>query len=295
MTRLLLALPILSLAACTDAGLPATSPLADATRAFCQGVFDPVCRFFNAPVQLAPERIELAGRAYPFFPVSRPLTFVDARNYRWVAPEGTLTDGASIPPAFVSVVGQPTSPEFRAAAALHDAICGVGNEALPGFHSSTWEDAHRMFYEALRVGGTDERRAKVMFAAVYLGGPRWNAIRPPAPGAGIVSTQGRWMPPATRGTRGRAAGQVSDAVLREELRTVIRWIDSCGGTGEACYPTIPQIEAYAWSREQAAIDLNVTGTRSESEIVPPEPVEEPTKEPIEEEQREEDGTVEEDL
>lgn len=304
MKRLVLALPFLSLAACTDAQLPQSPGLAEATRAFCQGVFDPVCRFFDTPVQLASDKVELEGRAYPFFPVSRPVSFVDARGYRWVAPQGTLTDGASIPPAFVSIVGQPTSREFRAAAALHDAVCGIGNEALPGFHSAPWEEAHRMFYDALRVGGTDERRAKIMFAAVYLGGPRWDVVRPPAPGAGVVvSSQGRWGRANSRGTRGRAFGRLPDAVLRQELRTVIRWIDGCGNGGSdgQCYPTVPEIEAFAWSRERAVIDLYVTGARGE-DVPPPAPepviqeptVEEPeTEEPVTEEPVTEEPVTEE--
>ena len=36
-----------------------------------------------------------------------------------------------------------------------------------------WPEVHRMFYEGLLVGGTPVARAQLMYAAVWLGGPRW--------------------------------------------------------------------------------------------------------------------------
>ncbi|MCA0922284.1 DUF1353 domain-containing protein [Pseudooceanicola nanhaiensis] len=142
-------------------------------RNFCAGSTSPECRFIDAPVQLGSTPTHLDGRALTFYPMSRKLTFVDGLNQAWIAPAGTLTDGASIPKVFINIVGSPTSPSFVNAAAIHDAICGIGNEQGEYYHTRTWQSTHRMFYDALRVGGTEEITAKVMFAAVYLGGPRW--------------------------------------------------------------------------------------------------------------------------
>lgn len=248
MLRLFLsALLLFSLAACAP-GVRHT----DTAMRLCQGSDSPLCRFLNAPVQLEPETVTLPGRAYPFRPIAAPLSFRDADEQRWIAPPGTLTDGASIPPIFTDLIGAPTSREFANAAALHDALCGIGNEDLPGFHSETWEKTHRMFYQALRVGGTDEVRAKIMFAAVYLGGPRWEDLRPPyeAEGetSGRLSTQGAGPAPETRGLENwaRAAG-VPDVRLRAEMRRTRDWI-------AAQNPSIPAIEAHLTGRERSLVD-----------------------------------------
>lgn len=137
----------------------------------------PGCTYENSPVKVVDDPIELPRRPYKFFPLAEPLNFHDARNRDWVAPRGTLTDGASIPPIFVSLVGSPTAPEYVNAAAIHDAYCGVGNEGGRNFHNGRWEDVHRMFYDALVAGGTPDQRAKVMYAAVWLGGPRWRTYQ----------------------------------------------------------------------------------------------------------------------
>lgn len=132
------------------------------------------CRFNNAPVKLAPETIKLEGRAYDFRRLAARLDFIDAGGLDWQAPEKSLTDGASIPEIFVPLIGFPNEPKFANASALHDAYCGVGNEAVAVYHSRTWQEVHRLFYDALVASGTPDLKAKIMFAAVWLGGPRWN-------------------------------------------------------------------------------------------------------------------------
>lgn len=140
----------------------------------CDGPGDAGCVFRNAPVALIDRPVRLPGRILTFYPMARTLDFVDNEGKRWQAPGGTLTDGASIPLLFVPIVGSPRTPEFRNAAALHDAYCGIGNEAGPVFQGEPWPRVHRMFYDALVVGGTAPVKAKVMFAAVWIGGPRWH-------------------------------------------------------------------------------------------------------------------------
>ena len=80
---------------------------------------------------------------------------------------------------FVPLVGNPRTREFANASALHDAYCGVGNEDGANWHNGTWQSVHRMFYDTLVVSGTHEIKAKIMFAAVWLGGPRWYATGRP--------------------------------------------------------------------------------------------------------------------
>lgn len=134
----------------------------------------PRCGFSQMPIALDGLIVELDGRDLPFQRTQSALTFIDAAGRVWTAPKATLTDGASIPSLFVPMVGAPTSDTFLPAAVIHDAFCGIGNEDLEEYHSVSWEDTHRVFYDALIAGGTSPLRAKIMFAAVYLGGPRWD-------------------------------------------------------------------------------------------------------------------------
>ncbi|RGP38433.1 DUF1353 domain-containing protein [Pseudotabrizicola alkalilacus] len=162
----------------------------------CRDIADSsaACFFRNSPVRLEQRVVRLPGRALEFRPIAEPLEFVDGSGREWVAPRATLTDGASIPKVFIPIVGEPRSREFINAAAVHDAFCGVGNEEGPAYHSRTWQETHRVFYDSLIVGGTEPVRAKVMFAAVWLGGPRWvvhdrreTRTESPLPGAVLQS------------------------------------------------------------------------------------------------------------
>ncbi|SPF80027.1 DUF1353 domain-containing protein [Pseudoprimorskyibacter insulae] len=143
----------------------------------CEMASDGACFYVNSPVRLSSSITTLPGRPYPFRSTLESLQFVDSQGGDWLAPEATLTDGASIPPAFIESIGLPNSPQFVNAAVIHDAYCGVGNEEGPRYHTRHWKAVHRTFYEALRVGGTDPIVAKVMYAAVLFGGPRWTQIK----------------------------------------------------------------------------------------------------------------------
>jgi hypothetical protein len=175
------------------------------------------CRFVGAPLEMAGSPVFVEKFAHAFLPTSKELTFVDARGETWTAPVQTLTDGASIPTIFEPIIGDRQSRDYLLAAALHDAFCGVGNETLSTFQTKRWEDVHRMFFEALIASGTSPQKAKVMFAAVYLGGPRWDD-------------------PA------RVLDSVSPADLLQELEWCADWID-------ATDPTPDEIEAWMQNRE----------------------------------------------
>ena len=152
------------------AEVPAKNP--DAPEA-CKGEWDEVCRFFDAPAAISKEAQFNDHNSHPHFVTLKPLTFVGRDGVEWKAPKNTLTDGASIPEILVPVIGNPTADEFLEAGILHDAYSGFGNEALDTYKSRHWEDVHRMFYDALIVDGVPVQKAKIMFAAVYLAGPRW--------------------------------------------------------------------------------------------------------------------------
>lgn len=180
------------LAACVPADLQTASETLPGNSRECPAGAGAGCYFRNSPVRLQPKTVEIPGRPYAFQPTARTLEFVDGAGRGWTAPVNTLTDGASIPPVFVPVVGNPRSREFANAAAMHDAWCGIGNEDGAVYHKARWQDVHRMFYDSLIVGGTPEITAKVMFAAVWLGGPRW------APVSGAADTRLERLPADVR-------------------------------------------------------------------------------------------------
>lgn len=59
----------------------------------------------------------------------------------------------------------PLEGRYRNASIFHDYVCDQRDRP--------WEAAARMFYNAMRCGGVEERKAKLMYAAVFLYGPHW--------------------------------------------------------------------------------------------------------------------------
>ena len=95
--------------------------------------------------------------------------YVDPQGKQWKAPTGSVINGASIPSMFWSVIGGPFEGRFRKASVLHDAACDV--------QTDSWEDVHRMFYDACRCSRVGIGKAQTMYWAVYHFGPRWENSR----------------------------------------------------------------------------------------------------------------------
>ena len=105
--------------------------------------------------------------------LTQDFAYIDPGAKKWVAPTESIVDGASIPKPFWPVIGGPFEGLFRNASVVHDVACDKMNEP--------WQDVHLMFYNACRCGGVDEVKAKLMYAAVYKFGPRWEpATQPPS-------------------------------------------------------------------------------------------------------------------
>jgi hypothetical protein len=106
----------------------------------------------------------------------RRMMLVEDFGYRdpsavvWEAPKNSIVDGASIPQPFWSFIGGPFEGKYRNASVVHDVACDK--------MSRPWQDVHRMFYNASRLGGVGPISAKIMYFAVYHWGPRWQ--KPPA-------------------------------------------------------------------------------------------------------------------
>ncbi len=104
--------------------------------------------------------------------LSEKFSFVEP-GYEWVAPKDSVTDGASIPKRFRDWIGQPFDDDLVKAAVIHDHYC------LRRVRS--WRQTHRAFYDALLTAGVVKRRARLMYAAVLLGGPKWIIVEKGVP------------------------------------------------------------------------------------------------------------------
>ena len=107
------------------------------------------------------------------FALEHDFRYLDSKGVPWLAPTDLLTDGATIPPIFWSVIGGPWDGLYREAAVVHDAYCCA--------QTCPWDQVHRMFYEAMRCSGVGWVQAGTMFFAVWLGGPRWKKLNPSMP------------------------------------------------------------------------------------------------------------------
>ena len=94
------------------------------------------------------------------------LVFVDPNEKPWLAPKGTIANGASIPKPLWSWIGGPFTGKYRNASIVHDAECVSMKNA--------WSDVHLMFYHACLAGGVPDSEAKRLYWAVARFGPRWN-------------------------------------------------------------------------------------------------------------------------
>lgn len=92
--------------------------------------------------------------------------YVDPSGREWLARKGAKIDGASIPPAAWPIIGGPFEGKYRNASVIHDVACERRDRP--------WQEVHRMFYDAMLTSGVGALKAKTMYAAVLLGGPKWS-------------------------------------------------------------------------------------------------------------------------
>lgn len=95
----------------------------------------------------------------------KPVSFKDSNGRIWTAPAGSISDGASIPRSLWSVLGSPFSGEYRASSIIHDHYVTT--------RERSWQDTHKMLYEALLASGVSRTKAQLLYSAVYRFGPRW--------------------------------------------------------------------------------------------------------------------------
>ncbi|QTD56941.1 DUF1353 domain-containing protein [Parasphingorhabdus cellanae] len=94
--------------------------------------------------------------------------FVDKAQRVWSVPANVRVDGASIPKFAWSILGSPFVGRYRKASVVHDWYCDI--------RTREWKATHRMFYEAMRASKVSGAKARIMYAAVYYAGPRWDIV-----------------------------------------------------------------------------------------------------------------------
>lgn len=97
---------------------------------------------------------------------ARKITTPLVANDGVVVPIGYVTDGASIPRLFWSLIGHPFEGRFIRPALDHDIRCE--------FRVGPWRDVHRRFFATLKAEGIGWLRRSLMFLAVRFFGPRWS-------------------------------------------------------------------------------------------------------------------------
>lgn len=99
--------------------------------------------------------------------LTKPFAYLSPDGARWEAPAGSIVNGASIPPFAWSFIGNPLEGKYRNASVIHDVACVS--------QSRPWQTAHEAFYTAMLAADVDGLKAKVMYAAVYHFGRRWQS------------------------------------------------------------------------------------------------------------------------
>jgi hypothetical protein len=92
-------------------------------------------------------------------------TFTDSKRVTWEVPKGYVSNGASIPRAYWSVVGPPLTSDYTIPMILHNYHATLRQRSS--------DDVNAMYYEALRAAGVGEQKAKVLYAAASQFGPHW--------------------------------------------------------------------------------------------------------------------------
>lgn len=95
------------------------------------------------------------------------LRYTDPDGKVWIAPAGSVVDGASIPRSLWSLMGGPFEGKYRNASVLHDVSYDEKNRP--------WSECDRMFYNAMRCSGVSAVEAGTMYYALRKFGHHWKA------------------------------------------------------------------------------------------------------------------------
>ncbi|HST30710.1 MAG TPA: DUF1353 domain-containing protein [Chthoniobacterales bacterium] len=93
------------------------------------------------------------------------LRYTDPDGVVWIAPAGSVVDGASIPRSLWSLMGGPFEGRYRNASVLHDVAYDQ--------HNKPWPVCDQMFYNAMRCSGVGAVEAGTMYYGLRKFGRHW--------------------------------------------------------------------------------------------------------------------------
>jgi hypothetical protein len=108
------------------------------------------------------DRITLVGKLAH---LNETVSYISPEGVIVDVPAGYAFDGASIPAFAWSVVGHPYMPGYRRPSAVHD--------YLMEYRTVSSVVAHRYFHNCLLIEGVPKWKAKTLYFAVLLFGPRF--------------------------------------------------------------------------------------------------------------------------
>src|SRR6266576_7001944 len=94
------------------------------------------------------------------------LRYTDPNGNTWIAPIGSIVDGASIPRYLWSFMGGPFEGRYRNASVLHD-VSYEQKKRPP-------QECDRMFYNAMRASGVSAVESKTMYYSLLRFGHHWS-------------------------------------------------------------------------------------------------------------------------
>lgn len=179
--------------------------------------------------------------------------FIDLRGVGWETRRGDVTNGASIPVFFHPIIGDNWDERYIRAAVVHDRYCDLVN----AHNVRSWQETHRMFYDALLASGVGRKRAALMYYAVYNFGPSWETL---STGSKCRVTDNCIQVVRSDLTLRRYSARYGDPSLSAELEAVAKELDARGPDSG----TIEEIEQISARRhpvkiETSPIDFGTTG------------------------------------
>ena len=143
--------------------------------------------------------------------------YVDPSRRRWDVPQDAIVDGASIPRMLWTLIGGPFEGKYRNASIIHDWYCDL--------RLRPWQQVHRMFFDAMITSSVSAGKAKLLYAGVYMCGPRWSkTVEKNTQLATGYRSSGRYRSSDGRGTHRvkRAAKELTRIVRTTRTPTVLR-------------------------------------------------------------------------
>ncbi len=89
--------------------------------------------------------------------------YTDPERVKWLAPKGSIINGASIPSALWSSVGSPYTGGYRRASIIHDVACDNARS------DDDRAKADKMFFHACIDGGCSRVQANLLYTGVRIG------------------------------------------------------------------------------------------------------------------------------